>query len=598
MNTLALIDAPQLPMWSMLFACLVVGALLTLGILKRNISWIWALVIIVAFIGLGVIPVKLKWKDFEASFKNVRQTAETLQKENDALKQRDALRTALQRIVDARRNDWRGTFEREYANVTLFITTPLGTSAPPLKVYDLILQWRGGLSSASNQSLLTFLSGTGLAGGKALTTEEVAKNFGTYVESVGREIHLLDMPEAKKILILGEPASGKSTMLLYNQLVAARRALTTVTPTSIPVLITLSEKLARPEDLTVKVKAFLTSQGIDVAALDNGHLKVVLLLDALDEAPDINMAAKGVAELSAQPWVERSLVTCRIVNYVDQLFQKPSDLGESGFRTVFLYGNGLDAIERRVALSARLDPERKAKLLALLADPNKRDEWLQFLRLPSNFNLIVDVFLGQEGPMPPRPWNLFEEFFDARLKMKVIDPAMQVAVPQILDAQARKLISQGIENRDRPFTASDARDALAQASPTFSKITIANAETFLDAAAKAPFLTKLGNGTYRFHHLQFLDFCVARTIDTADAVPVDNVNWQQIVLFRVGRDDGVSAALLERVVDHADKVQNESSVRFAISCIDAANPTPERSLTRAKLQARISPLTQASGRTP
>jgi len=440
-------DVPQLPTWALCFASLLAIILFVLSLLRRRIHWIWALLVLVAFIGLGVVPVALKWRNIEATFATVTQNlsvkekvVDLLKAENESLRQRNALRDALQEIVSQRRGEWNGRFEREYSSQTLFVASALGTDAPPLKVYDLILQWRGGFS-AGKSAIFGLLMDV-FSGGSSMTATDVAASLERYVQGVGREVHLLDFPEANRLLILGEPASGKSTLLKYDQLVAARRALSTANPTVIPVLINLAEAtVLRPEDLSGEVERFLISRKIDPQSLRDGQLKVILLIDALDEASDIRQATRAVTHVSKQVWVDRVLVTSRIVNYADKIHGTDLELAKSGFVSAFLYGSGPDAIERRIFLSQRLDPSKKSRLLTALADPTTRSEWLQFLRLPSNFNLVVDVFLEPKEQFPPRPWTLFNAFFNARLQPRT-DATTRIAVYQVLEAQAKSLVVQ------------------------------------------------------------------------------------------------------------------------------------------------------------
>jgi len=153
-----------LPILSLGFGSLIVTAIFILSFKQKKIHYIWVLITLVVFIGMGVAPVSISLKrgiDVQLQVvtniyeKQLEAKSEVIQ----ALQQEDSLRAALQHIVNERRAQWDGSFEREYVSLSVFFTSQFGTKAYPLKVHDLILRWRGGLSGEKGL-LFGFLGGT------------------------------------------------------------------------------------------------------------------------------------------------------------------------------------------------------------------------------------------------------------------------------------------------------------------------------------------------------------------------------------------------------------------------------------------------------
>lgn len=464
----------------------------------------------------------------------------------------------LDGVFDEHAAQWNGEFEKRYARPTLYLLSSIGTDAKPTEVQNSILLWRSGSEGVAKE----FMGVAGLAGETLPTSspeiERTAQRYMSYVQRPMADSDLLNrntyatnglaaadnIPD--RILVLGDPASGKSSMLDRLDMIQARRARGSEAE-PIPVLIRL-KGLAEPSVEVIKAK-IMERLGSSVDEVI-GKRRMVLLIDALDEAAEPSATAIALNELlEVEPFkstVDRTIVTSRVLNYTSVLHSKPEALRYKGFNTTILYGLDQTAIEKRILVSS-LTTDQKAKIMQKLALSSSRSAWLQFLRMPMNFDLISEIM----GDLEPEDIahgqsEILRRFVKHRFVQKEFTPSAQAAGNELLRTIALRTLSDGVAARSREF---EARDALPVWSPAESANTmrqeqIDNVNARLAEIETTGLIRLSSPGRYRFCHLNLQDFFIAEGMTDLSMIDPTNVDWRQILLFIAGRGDSDAALSL------------------------------------------------------
>src|SRR6267143_2413370 len=146
------------------------------------------------------------------------------------------LKKYLDDVFNEHSGQWSGNFEKRYARPTLFQLTEAAMAVRPSDVQDSILLWRTGFKTSSEyfMGLSSFLQRDLREAAK--NSDKVAEKFLHYVYRPLADSDLLNKrrsmassdPAADdipyRVLVLGDPASGKSTMLERLDMIQARRA--------------------------------------------------------------------------------------------------------------------------------------------------------------------------------------------------------------------------------------------------------------------------------------------------------------------------------------------------------------------------------------
>ncbi len=497
-----------------------------------------------------------------------------------------ALKDYLQRVIIDRTNGWGGKFEQLYTSGTMFMLTPKATHSNLMGVYGRIIRWRLDIDKL-DQKEKVLLSLTGYAHEAEVLSE--GETPGHYINSrvdrllfdkdlLNCDLDLQTSPlEQKGILVLGEPAAGKTTLLKFLELEAARRALGDRSA-FIPVRIELGQlESGTHRELLDKIDNIGKRGENDYSGkfLLPPAQKYLLLIDALDEAPDTLTAAQACIELAKDARVGRMIVTSRIINYDVLLRDSKFNLAEQGFRTCLYYGHSLAAVEKRILTERQ--SEQRQNLLDLLASSEKRAVWLQFFRLPAHFNFACDFLLDADVAAleSPNRIRLLQSYLGSLMKKRDWE-GVRPSQSEV-DNMLSRLAGYVFQTPSRSFADFQVREAVETgSSKRLNDEEWAKIQILLAFAKKVGIIESIQDNSYRFRHAQFLEYYTARSdVDWQKVDPTD-VNWREVLLFKAAIGDEEARALVKRMSDLVKQAAAQSgSVRpddylttLAIQCID------------------------------
>jgi|GEM_PF-5367543 len=489
---------------------------------------------------------------------SIRKRDELIATEQETVGATGPLRKYLNDVFEEHSGEWGGEFEKRYARPTLFQLTDAAMRLRPDNVQDSILLWRTGVRTSADYFMgLSFVQRD--LRQEIEHSDKIAEKFLHYVSRPMADSDLLnkrrsapgneasagdDIPD--RILVLGDPASGKSTMLERLDMIQARRARGSKEE-PVPVLIKLKgfEAPSR-ETLLAKIRERL-GPAADVTLK---RRTIILFIDALDEASDPRKTAHAIHELLTESEinrrVDRTIVTARVLEYSESLFHHQDDLTslQGNFKTVLLYGLDQTAIEKQV-LGSDLPPSSKQLVLRKLTDPANGQIWVQFLRLPMNFELISEIMADRDSNDVPRvPSEVVGRFVRRRFNDKKINPADSEHCQNILARVAAALLTD-VNRRSRPFGAEDCARS-SSASGDIIPVDANVAKSRLQQAEQTGLIKREPHTAdkYRFFHLNLQDYFGARGLANISLIDPKDVAWRQVILFRAGMSDGDSIAAL------------------------------------------------------
>jgi len=490
---------------------------------------------------------------------SIRQRDEQIAEEQEAVGAAGPLRKYLNDVFDEHSGQWGGDFEKRYARPTLFQLTEAALKVKPSDVQDDILLWRAGFKTSPDYFMgLSCFVQRDLRVVKE-NAEKVAEKFHHYVYRPLADSDLLnkrrpaqsgDAPALDdtpyRVLVLGDPASGKSSMLERLDMIQARRARGSKEE-PVPVLIRLKGFDAPSRDtLLGKIRERL-GPAADVALKRRA---IILLIDALDESSDPRKAAQAIQELLAdnefKSKVDRTIVTARVLEYSVYLFHQKEDLTspQGNFKTVLLYGLDQTAIEKQI-LGSDFKPTQKQRVLQKLADPVNGDIWLQFLRLPMNFDLIAEIMAELDSTdIPQVPSDIVGRFVKRRFSDKKIAPSDAEHCQNILSGIAGAFLTD-VSKRSQPFSADDCA-ALARSNQDVMPVQPETAKARLQQIEQTGLIKRdARTDKYRFFHLNLQDYFGARGLRDVSLIDPKDVAWRQIILFRAGFDGDAVAKVIK-----------------------------------------------------
>ncbi len=535
----------------------------------------------------------------------------------------DVVEGYLRRVVadSTTKGKWEG-FEANYARATLYLlkaTDVADKYSSPTEVYGRIVRWRLGVDLRGAQDVAAqdldpqdevLLSLTGYAyDAEPWGGTSAAEYVHTHVDQLLYDRDLLDCKldfrgEGQKgILVLGEPAAGKSWLLNYLRLEAARRALADA-DAPIPVRVDLDDldksKPITKEAIWEKVDELTT----DPKDPEAGPLQLppdrryLLLLDALDEVARPDDAALAANEIIINDErVDRVIVTSRISNYSVLLHKGDKALTQHGYRMALLYGQDFSSVERRV-LACEEFP--RGRLLEVLSDTPSRPVWMQFFRLPSNFNFAKEVAEQETLQLQQAiRTELFKQYITNRLERVREELNADVEQPSraedLLADIAGILISESEPGTNAKFTFDHAKKAYkgsaGEISPNVKKQAI---QKLLDLVRKAGIIVSREEDQYEFRHMQFLEYYASRCDDIDwKTVPLSNVAWKEVLLFKTSAGGADAKELILRMaaegqqqpVPTADNPHNDKTVdlvTLAVECIDTGPYKDDQELKELK----------------
>lgn len=489
---------------------------------------------------------------------SIRKRDELIASEQETVGATGPLTKYLNDVFEEHSGEWDGEFEKRYARPTLFQLTDAAMRVRPDNVQDSILLWRTGVKTSADYFMgLSCFVQRDLPQANE-NSDKIAEKFLHYVSRPMADSDLLnkkrspsghdasagdDIPD--RILVLGDPASGKSTMLERLDMIQARRARGSKEE-PVPVLIKLKgfEAPSR-ETLLAKIRERL-GPAADVTLT---RRTIILFIDALDEASDPRKTALALHELLTESEisrrVDRTIVTARALEYSESLFHQQGDLTslQCNFKTVLLYGLDQTAIEKQV-LGSGLPFAGKQLVLQKLTDPANGQIWLQFLRLPMNFDLISEIMADRDSNDVPRvPSEVVGRFVTRRFNDKKINPADSDHCQNILARVAAALLTD-VNRRSRSFGAEDcvrSSGAGGDTMPVDAKV----AKSRLQQAEETGLIKREPRtlDKFRFFHLNLQDYFGARGLTNISLIDPKDVAWRQVILFRAGMSPGDGDAI-------------------------------------------------------
>ena len=532
-------------------------------------------------------------RDYEQRTNDLGQVQSAYDALRDSV-EHDSVADYLRRIVRERRAEWGGHFETAYARATLYLMSTKGASksSNPSEVYGRIIRWRLGVDRLPPEDEV-LLSLTGYAHDAEAMAE--GETPGQYIDSRVDQLlfdrDLLDCQidsgagfvRQKGILVLGEPAAGKSTLLQYLELEAARRALAD-TSAPIPVRVDLADLPSVTTETIWQQVDSLTREpgepGGTPLQMPTGR-RYLLLLDGLDEVKFPEQAAHAANEVIKDERVGRVVIASRIINYSVLLHGRELALTDHGYRMALLYGQSLSAVERRVLA---LDRDQREKLLQVLSQTERRAVWLQFFRLPANFNFAAEIALDSEIAklVQPNRTQLLEAYIASHLarvgRELAATRARQIETEATLARVAGRLFLQQTKDDRFAFLHVEQSLGLAQGE-RLTEAQKVQLEAQLELARKAGIIESGNPGQYEFRHAQFLEYYASRS-DKIDwkTVPLADVGWREVLLFKSSQGTPEAKDLILRMAAEGEQSFASSSddsrrddylLKLTIECIDS-----------------------------
>ena len=446
-----------------------------------------------------------------------------------------------------------------------------------------------------------------------------------------------------RLVVLGDPGCGKTTLLRYLALTYARDLLgqeglvkqrLQLDERRLPILLPLRD-FARyleahhpdastdgPKLLLDYLRTYFAHQDIPLPErFFAGRLRegsCVVLLDGVDEVADVG-ARQRVARIIERFTVaypdNRSVVTSRIVGYVGS-----ARLGEGyGVTTVRDFTQA--DIERfvshwnravEVALAGGETPYALAQarrqtetLLAAIAG-NERVRELAVNPLLLTVIALVQRYRAQ---LPERRTELYEEAIEVLLgkwdEAKGLD-AKAVIVGAELDAGDRRGLLEPValsmmEQRAREIEARELRQQLGQRFHSMTgdwRLAGRAVDDFLQLInERSGLLAERGQGVYSFSHLTFQEHLAARAVaDRPDYVPYTLARlgdswWREVILLEAGylstQGKQRVTSLIQAIIDHKDEPEPYHNLVLAAEALRDVGPARVEGDLWGEVQRRL-----------
>lgn len=482
-----------------------------------------------------------------------------------------ALQDYLATVVKEGDDRWNGEFESRYARLSLYLLRTDATAEhTPIEIQENLLLWRAGTAGLGRQ----FRGIAGLVGdmsmdersraglfppdGGQLDPERITAGYLNYIQRPLYDSDLLNKPRLdpvaddtadsipERILVLADPAAGKTTLLERLDLVQARRARGS-SAEPVPVRISLSALQQPTEEAIIARIRERLGDAYDDAINDR---TLIVMIDALDECSDPVAAARAIASFvnnfdkKDRKVISRIIVTSRIRNYSQLLHKSDASLANSRFRTVILYGLDQISVEKQILTLS--NPGIRAQLLLKLADSGTRGAWLQFLRLPMNYELVTAI-LADSGSdiLPEGQAELIDRFVARRFAQKNISSADTEHCRSLLSIVAVNKLANGINNRAKTFTIADF------ARPNEPEPSYESLKPRIEQMLATGIISERSPQQYRFFHQNILDFFAAKGLPDVRVMEPDRSEWREIILFRSAMPDG------PKLLDHILKCKED-----------------------------------------
>jgi len=407
---------------------------------------------------------------------------------------------------------------------------------------------------------------------------------------------VLDLGQAlrqhKRLVLLGTPGSGKTTLFSYLALTYARglaQERLNLAEMRLPFLILLrqvADKLQPlPDHLTASYKGMKLEppDGFFQQRLHDGGC--IVLLDGLDEVQDEEQRRRVAAWMDKLVSIypdNRYVVASRPLGYsAAPLTNGFTELTIRDFemKDVEQFAENWTLAIELAAIGDTQEARRRAELNAKdLINAIKANERVQRLAVNPLLLSIIALVHRYRATLPQRRVELYEECTDVLLGywdiakgiVVELDPAKnrQVLQPLALEMHQRGLREmgrkevEGILARELPKVGGDAK----------------RAGEFLDNIRdRSGLLVERGLGLFGFSHLTFQEYLTAHTLAEGDNLPLliehlhDNW-WQDVILLYAGLRD--ATPLIEAIREQRDDIF-KSNLFLAGRCLaDATSIDP------------------------
>jgi hypothetical protein len=411
------------------------------------------------------------------------------------------------------------------------------------------------------------------------------------------------LAERPRVLIVGAPGSGKTTLIGYLavKLAAGDGATELGLPGRRVPLVLVVRALARPALSVAEISAYLDADAPTLAAaLEEG--RAVVFLDGVDEAPPAQReklvdSLDALAERFPQVPI---VVTSRPAGSPGEVerelsFLEPYRLADLSEEDVSLF---VDRWCLAAETSVRTDLSEAKKAAEKAAEDLKRSiarsrpvQRIAANPLLASVLCTVHRFLGQR--IPEHRVTLYEKCTDALLYEWDRAKFPEGSAIGRLDAPAKRRLLMGVarrlhERHEAELSEIEVVDEFALALPELGDSTTDPRELAAEIRDRSGLLVERRPGHFAFSHLTFQEYLVA--LDVVRSGEIEHLAesssdpwWHEVITLTAGMPGANATALIRGLL-----ARNEEGVFLAAGCLETAVDLSPR--VRREVEQRLARL--------